>query len=58
MRRRTIRPSSVLWTLLALTVSVVWIIPVYWMLNSSLLPNVILQRTTPTLVPTGGSLDN
>ena len=23
-----------------------------------LLPNVILQRTTPTLVPTGGSLDN
>jgi N,N'-diacetylchitobiose transport system permease protein len=28
------------------------------MLNSSLLPNVILQRTTPTLVPAGGSLDN
>lgn len=58
MRRRTLRPSSVLWTLLALTVSVVWVIPVYWMLNSSLLPNVILQRTTPTLVPAGGSLDN
>jgi N,N'-diacetylchitobiose transport system permease protein len=58
MRRRTLRLSSVLWTLLALTVSVVWIIPVYWMLNSSLLPNVILQQTTPTLVPTGGSLDN
>ena len=58
MRRRTVRPPNVLWTLLALAVSVVWIIPVYWMLNSSLLPNVILQRTTPTLVPTGGSLDN
>lgn len=58
MRRRTVRPSNVLWTLLAFAVSVVWIIPVYWMLNSSLLPNVILQRTTPTLVPTGGSLDN
>lgn len=56
--RRRLTPGRGLWTLLALTLSAVWALPVYWMLNSSLLPNVVLQKTTPTLVPVGGSLDN
>ncbi|MDV3220533.1 carbohydrate ABC transporter permease [Intrasporangium sp.] len=56
--RRRLTPGRGLWTLLALTLSAVWALPVYWMLNSSLLPNVVLQKTTPTLIPVGGSLDN
>lgn len=56
--RRRLTPGRGLWTLLALMLSAVWALPVYWMLNSSLLPNVVLQKTTPTLIPVGGSLDN
>jgi N,N'-diacetylchitobiose transport system permease protein len=56
--RSRVSPTSVVWTLLALALSAVWAFPVYWMLNSSFLPNVVLQKTTPTLVPVGGSLDN
>lgn len=43
---------------LAVIVTVVWAFPVYWMLNSSLLPSVVLERTTPTLLPFGGSFAN
>ncbi|WP_392543118.1 carbohydrate ABC transporter permease [Oryzobacter telluris] len=50
--------SRVLLTVLALAVALVWAFPVYWMLNSAFLPNVVLQSTTPTFVPFGGSLDN
>ncbi|MBD3784356.1 MAG: carbohydrate ABC transporter permease [Micrococcales bacterium] len=56
MRRS--RTSRVLLTVLALAVSAVWAFPVYWMLNSAFLPNVVLQSTTPTFLPLGGSLDN
>ena len=35
-----------------------WAFPVYWMMNSSLLPNAVLTSTTPVLLPFGGSLDN
>ncbi|MBM6399847.1 carbohydrate ABC transporter permease [Phycicoccus sonneratiae] len=52
------RTSRVLLTVLALVVSAVWAFPVYWMLNSAFLPNVVLQSTTPTFLPFGGSLDN
>lgn len=52
------RAGRVLWTIVALAMAAVWAFPVYWMLNSSLLPNVVLQQTTPTLVPVGGSFDN
>lgn len=52
------RAGRVLWTVVALAMAAVWAFPVYWMLNSSLLPNVVLQQTTPTLVPVGGSFDN
>lgn len=44
--------------LLALVIAVIWVFPVYWMLNSSLLPSVVLEQTTPTLLPIGGSLKN
>lgn len=56
MRRS--RTSRVLLTVLALAVSAVWAFPVYWMLNSAFLPNVVLQSTTPTFLPFGGSFDN
>ncbi|WP_377640504.1 carbohydrate ABC transporter permease [Oryzobacter terrae] len=56
MRRS--RTSRVLLTVLALAVALVWAFPVYWMLNSAFLPNVVLQSTTPTFLPFGGSLDN
>lgn len=46
------------YTLLAVVIAVAWAFPVYWMLNSSLLPNSTLQSLTPTFLPFGGSLDN
>lgn len=52
------RTATRLWSLLAVVIAVVWAFPVYWMLTSSLLPNVRLQSTTPSFLPTGGSLDN
>ena len=45
------RTSRVLLTVLALAVALVWAFPVYWMLNSAFLPNVVLQSTTPTFLP-------
>lgn len=44
--------------LLALAAAVIWAFPVYWMINSSLLPNATLQSTTPHFLPLGGSFDN
>ena len=43
---------------LAIVIAVFWVFPVYWMVNSSLLPNVTLQSFVPTFIPFGGSLDN
>lgn len=43
---------------LGIVVALVWVFPVYWMMNSSLLPNAVLESKTPTLVPFGGSLKN
>jgi N,N'-diacetylchitobiose transport system permease protein len=56
MRRS--RTSRTLLTVLALVVALLWAFPVYWMLNSAFLPNVVLQSTTPTFLPFGGSVDN
>ena len=56
--RRRIRVSRVLLGALAVVLALVWVFPVYWMVNSALLPNVILQNTTPTWLPFGGSFDN
>ena len=43
---------------LAIVIAALWVFPVYWMANSSLLPNTTLQSFIPTFVPFGGSLDN
>ncbi len=56
MRRKSIVTG--LLTALAVVIALIWVFPVYWMFNSSLLPNSVLQSTTPTFLPVGGSLDN
>jgi N,N'-diacetylchitobiose transport system permease protein len=55
MRARTARG---LLGALAVLVGLVWVFPVYWMVNSSLLPNQTLQSFVPTFLPFGGSLNN
>ena len=57
-RPRARTPLRVTLNILAIAVALVWAFPVYWMLNSALLPNVVLERTTPTLLPFGGSFKN
>ena len=52
------RVSGWLWTLLAVAVALCWIFPVYWMVNSSFLSTVTLQKSTPMWLPFGGSWDN
>ena len=52
------RAKRTLLTTLALVLAFAWAFPVYWMLNSAFLPNVVLQSATPTFLPFGGSLDN
>lgn len=56
MRLKSI--STGVWTAVALAVAVAWAFPVYWMFNSSFLPNTVLQSATPTFLPFGGSFDN
>jgi N,N'-diacetylchitobiose transport system permease protein len=53
--RRSLRIGSDLVGLVALLVCV---FPVYWMVNSSLLPRNLIRNPTPTWVPLGGTLDN
>ncbi|PWB98130.1 carbohydrate ABC transporter permease [Salinibacterium hongtaonis] len=43
---------------LAIVVALAWASPVYWMVNSSLLPTARLESFVPTFVPFGGSLNN
>ncbi|MFT4109713.1 carbohydrate ABC transporter permease [Propionicimonas sp.] len=56
--RRRFRPGRAVATAVAVLVALAWAFPVYWMLNSSLLPNTVLTSTTPRFLPVGGSLDN
>ncbi|MDR1768028.1 MAG: carbohydrate ABC transporter permease [Propionibacteriaceae bacterium] len=53
-----LRPGKVVASVAAVAIALVWVFPVYWMLSSSLLPNVVLTSTTPTFFPLGASLDN
>jgi N,N'-diacetylchitobiose transport system permease protein len=43
---------------LAIVIALVWVFPVYWMVNSAFLPNRTLQSFVPTFLPFGGSFDN
>lgn len=52
------RWSKFFYGVIGLVTAAVWAFPVYWMVNSAFLPNVVLEKTTPTLVPLGGSLRN
>ena len=56
--RRRVRPGKIVWSVVAVLMAAAWAFPVYWMLSSSLLPNVVLTSATPRLFPVGGSLDN
>ena len=51
-------PARVILGIVGIAVAMIWIFPVYWMVNSSLLPNVVLQSQSPTFLPLGGSFDN
>ncbi|HEY2643623.1 MAG TPA: carbohydrate ABC transporter permease [Galbitalea sp.] len=53
-----LKKSKIVYSIIGVVVAVIWAFPVYWMLNSSLLPNVVLQDATPTFFPIGGSFDN
>jgi len=55
MRARAI---TTILSVVAIVIAIAWVFPVYWMVNSSLLPNVQLQSFIPTFIPFGGSLDN
>ncbi len=57
-KNRNFHPLKIVWGALALAVAAVWVFPVYWMVNSSLLSTVVLERSTPTFLPLGGSLKN
>ncbi len=43
---------------LAAVAAVAWVLPVYWMLNSSLLPQREVRSREPSFFPTGGTLDS
>lgn len=57
-RARIGRLGRTVLTVVAILVALIWVFPVYWMLNSSLLPGVVLDQSTPRLLPVGGSLRN
>lgn len=56
--KQRIRPMKVVLSAIAIVLALGWIFPVYWMVNSALLPNAVLQSVTPRFLPFGGSLDN
>ena len=43
---------------LAVVLSVLWVFPIYWMINSAFLPLNRLQTPTPTFFPVEGTLSN
>ena len=57
-RRRRLKPGRIVASAVAVLVALAWVFPVYWMVNSSLLPNTVLTATTPRFWPAGGSFDN
>lgn len=57
-RMRASSPWRVVLNIVAILLAIVWAFPVYWMVNSAMLPNVVLEKTKPTLLPFGGSFKN
>jgi N,N'-diacetylchitobiose transport system permease protein len=56
--RRRGRTGRRLLGVLAVVVALVWVFPIYWMINSAFLPNNRLQTPEPTFFPLGGTLSN
>ncbi|HYP73566.1 MAG TPA: carbohydrate ABC transporter permease [Microbacterium sp.] len=46
------------WSILAIVLALIWVFPVYWMVNSSMLSSATLESFTPTFLPFGGNFDN
>lgn len=45
-------------SILAILIALIWVFPVYWMLNSAFLPTRTLEAFTPTFLPFDGSWTN
>ena len=56
MTRR--RLTRAMLSVLAVVVALVWVFPVYWMVNSAFIPTAVLQQFTPTFFPVHGTLSN
>lgn len=56
MSRRSL--GKVLLSILAIVIALVWVFPVYWMVNSAFIPTAVLQQFTPTFFPVHGTLSN
>ncbi|TPW72778.1 carbohydrate ABC transporter permease [Schumannella sp. 10F1B-5-1] len=57
-RRRRIRPSSIVLSAVAVIVFVLSVFPVYWMVNSSFLPNNLVRGSVPHFFPDEFTLRN
>lgn len=56
MTRRSL--GRVLLSILAIVIALLWVFPVYWMVNSAFIPTAVLQQFTPTFFPLHGTLSN
>jgi N,N'-diacetylchitobiose transport system permease protein len=45
-------------TVVAIVVAIVWVFPVYWMVNSAFVPTAVLSSFIPTFFPTRPTLSN
>ncbi|EYR61968.1 sugar ABC transporter permease [Actinotalea ferrariae CF5-4] len=57
-RRRAGRWTGRLLGLTAVVVGLLWVFPIYWMVNSAFLPTNRLRRPDPTFLPVDGTLSN
>jgi len=53
-----VRLRKILLSALAIVIALVWVFPVYWMVNSAFLPNTVLQSFIPTFFPVPGTASN
>ncbi|TPW74667.1 carbohydrate ABC transporter permease [Schumannella soli] len=57
-RRRRIRPSSIVFSAIAVVIFLLSVFPVYWMVNSSFLPNNLVRGAEPHFFPDEFTLRN
>ena len=43
---------------LAILIALIWVFPVYWMVNSAFVPTIVLQSFIPTFFPAPGTIGN